>query len=135
MTTATWALQSAVHARLIADATLTALLGGPRVYDRAPHGQAYPYVTFGQSVTRDWSTGSDRGDEHVLTLHAWGGGDQRKAVEALVEAIRASLHQASFALNGHRLINLTRDFAETRRETDGDIMHGLIRFRAVTEAE
>ena len=115
-----------------------ALLGGARVYDRAPHGQAYPYVTFGQSVTRDWSTGGgsgdDRSDEHVLTLHAWGHGDQRKAVEAIVEAIRVSLHQANFTLSGHRLINLTRDYAETRRETDGDIMHGLIRFRAVTEA-
>jgi Protein of unknown function (DUF3168) len=133
MPNSTWALQSAVHARLTSDAALLALLGGAFIYDRAPQAAAYPYVTYGQSTTRDWSTGSERGDEHVLTIHVWSHGDGRKSVEAIVDAIRAALHEVTLTLNGHRLINLRRDFAETRRENDGDIMHALIRFRAVTE--
>jgi hypothetical protein len=134
MPNSTWTLQSAVQSRLTSDATLLGLLGGAFVYDRAPQAAAYPYVTYGQSTTRDWSTGSDRGDEHVLTLHVWSHGDARKSVEAIVEAIRSALHETSLTLSGHRLINLRRDYAETRRENDGDILHGLSRFRAVTEA-
>jgi Protein of unknown function (DUF3168) len=128
-----FALQAAVFNRLSTATALTALLGGPRVYDRAPVGAPFPYVTFGQSTTRDWSTGTDRGDEHVLSLHVWGQGDARKSVEQIAEVIRGLLHQQPLTLTGHRLINLTRDFSETRRETDGDIVHALVRFRAVTE--
>ncbi len=36
-------------------------------------------------------------------------------------------------LAGHRLVNLRQEFAEHRREPDGETIHGIARFRAVTE--
>ena len=127
------ALQQAIFAVLTTDATLTTLLGGPRVHDGAPRGAAFPYVTFGQSRLIDWSTGTEAGDEHAVTLHAWSRTPGKKETLAILAAIRATLHDQPLTLSGYSLINLRLDFAEARREPDGETWHGLLRFRAVTE--
>ena len=128
-----WALQAALHAALVADGVLTGLLGGPRVYDHVPRGRAYPYVTFSQSVVRDWSTGTDDGHEHVVTLHVWSRAAGRQEAQAILSAIRAALHDTSLPLTGHRLVNLRHEFSEVRREPDGETFRGLVRLRATTE--
>ena len=71
MPSASWALQQSIFATLTADTALLALLGAPRLYDDVPQRADFPYLTFGQSVARDWSTGSEDGNEHILTLHVW----------------------------------------------------------------
>ena len=88
MASAGWALQRAVYERLTSAAEVTATLGGPNVYDDVPRGATYPYLTIGQSSTRDWSTASEDGEEHTLTLHvsgccvrAWAGGGRGRAGE------------------------------------------------------
>jgi Protein of unknown function (DUF3168) len=134
MTTATWHLQTAIYSALSADATLTGLLGGTKVFDDVPRGTEFPYVTIGQSRVRDWSTGTDRGDEHIVTLHVWSRDNGRKSVEAIIDAIAAGLHDQPLAVTGHRLINLRRELSDIRRESDGETYHGIVRFRAVTEA-
>jgi hypothetical protein len=133
MTDASWALQKAVHAALVADADVLALLGGARVYDHAPRGTAYPYVTIGQTTVRDWSTGSENGGEHVLTLHVWSKAAGRGETQAVIGALRSALHDQALELDGHRLVNLRHEFSEARREPDGERFHGLVRLRAVTE--
>lgn len=133
MPNASWALQRAVHATLTGDADLTTLLGGTKVYDYVPRNASFPYITFGQSTERDWSTGGDEGHEHVVTLRVWSDARGRKQIQSIVDAVRAVLHDASPALTGHRLINLRHEFTEVRRTGDGETLRGLIRFRAVTE--
>ncbi len=71
MSSAGFALQKAIFEKLTSDAPTLAALGGPRVYDDAPARTEFPFVTFGQSSERDWSTGSDEGYEHLVTLHVW----------------------------------------------------------------
>ena len=71
MSTAAVALRAAIHDALVADGALTALLGGPKVYDEPPKSAAFPYVTLGEGRVSDFSTASDAGEEHRLTLHAW----------------------------------------------------------------
>lgn len=133
MPSASFALQSAVFAALAADAPLAALLGDARIYDDVPPRPAYPYLTFGQSSERDWSTGTDPGTEHVLTLHVWSKAAGRKEAQAIATAAEAALHDRTLTLAGHRLVNLRHEYSEVRREPDGETMHGIIRFRAVTE--
>ena len=133
METAGWALQRSVYAALIGDGDLTALLGGTHVYDHVPRGSQFPYVTFGQSTERDWSTGGEDGHEHVLTLLVWSQAAGRREVQAINAAIRARLHDQVLALAGFRLVNLRHEFSDIRREVDGETIRGLIRFRAVTE--
>ena len=133
MASASFELQKAVFAALTAHAPLLALLGGPRVYDDVPREAAFPYVTFGPASARDWSTGSEAGEEHTLTLHVWSRAGGKKEVHEIMGAVRACLHEATLSPTGHRLVNLRHELSEARREADGESHRGSVRFRAVTE--
>jgi hypothetical protein len=130
---ASWALQRGVYQALANSSTLTALLGGGKIYDDAPQGAAHPFITFGQSVIRDWSTGTEDGTEHSLTLHVWSRSGGKQQTHAIIEAIKAVLHDQPLLLEDHYLINLRHEFSEARLDPDGDTFHGIVRYRAVTE--
>ena len=133
MPTSSLALQQSIFAKLTTDAAVLSLLGGPRLYDDTPQNAEFPYLTFGQSVARDWSTSTDAGDEHTVTLHAWSRGKGRRETFAILGAIQTALHDQTLVLDGHRLINLRHDFSDARRDPDGETLHGIARFRAITE--
>lgn len=133
MSSPSWELQKAVFARLAGDAALVALLGGTRIYDDVPRGAAFPYVTFGPNTTRDWSTGTEMGSEHLLTLRAWSKAGGEKEVHLVLEAIRAALHEAAVTLTGHRLVSLRHETSDAMRGADGETYQGIARFRALTE--
>lgn len=133
MPDAGWALQTSIHARLTADPAVVAALGGQRVYDDVPRGAEFPYVTFGETTLRDWSTGGEEGGEHVVTLHVWSHAAGRREAQAIMGAMRTALHDASLSLSGHRLVNLRHEFSDARRDPDGETYHGIVRLRAVTE--
>lgn len=126
-------LQQAIFATLGADANVLALLGAPRIHDQVPQPAAYPYISFGQSTTRDADTGTEQSDEHLLTLHIWSHSQGRSETHKLIDAVRSALHDKPLALTGHRLIHIRHDFSEARRDPDGDTLHGIVRLRAVTE--
>lgn len=130
---ASWALQRGVYQALAGSVDLTTLLGGVRVYDDAPQAAPYPFITLGQSVVRDWSTGTEDGAEHNLTLHVWSRSGGKKQVLEILEAIRAVLHDQPLMLADHHLVNLRHEFSEARLDPDGDTFHGIVRYRAVTE--
>jgi hypothetical protein len=133
MPSAAWELQKAVYGALVDDSGVLALLGGPRVYDDVPRGAAFPYLTFGPGVARDWSTGTEAGTEHLLTLRVWSRAGGEREVHQILDAIRAALHDAALAPAGHRLVNLRHEASETQRDADGETYLGSARFRAVTE--
>ncbi|MCL4766440.1 MAG: DUF3168 domain-containing protein [Hyphomicrobiaceae bacterium] len=133
MSSASRALQSSLHAALSADAGVLAALGGARVYDHVPRGAPCPYLAFGQSTVRDWSTGGEEGDEHIVTLHVWSLAAGRGQVHEIIGAVRGALHDRVLPLAGHRLVNLRHEYSEARREPDGERFHGIVRLRAVTE--
>ena len=132
---ASWALQRGVYQALAGSVDLTTLLGGVRVYDDAPQSAPYPFITLGQSAVRDWSTGSEDGAEHNLTLHVWSRSGGKKQVLEILEAIRAVLHDQPLMLADHHLVNLRHEFSEARLDPDGDTFHGIVRYRAVTEPD
>ena len=133
MASASFALQTAIFSKLTADAGVVAVLGGQRVYDDVPVRSEFPYMTFGQTVERDWSTGSEPGHEHTITLHVWSRARGRKEADAVMAAAQAALHDSGLTMSGHRLINLRHEFSDARREPDGESFHGISRYRAVTE--
>lgn len=130
---ASWSLQQSVYATLAADPAVLGILGAPRIFDDVPQRSEFPYLTLGQSTLRDWSTGTDRGDEHLLTLHVWSRAEGRREVHELLAALQSALHDRPLALEGHRLVNLRHEFSDARREPDGETYHGVVRLRAVTE--
>jgi hypothetical protein len=132
---ASWALQRGIYQALAGSSDLTVLLGGARIYDHAPQGVAFPFITLGQSVVRDWSTGTEDGAEHELTLHVWSRTGGKKQVQEIIGAIKAALHDQPLMLADHHLINLRHEFSEARLDPDGDTFHGSVRYRAVIEPE
>ena len=132
MTSATLALQKAIYAKLVADDAVGALVGD-RIYDVAPRNAAFPYVTIGRATETDWSTGTEDGAEHRLTLDVWSRQHGRSECLAVAAAIRAALHDAALPLDGHALVNLRCEGIDTARDPDGITFHGVLRFRAVTE--
>ncbi|MGH6867061.1 MAG: DUF3168 domain-containing protein [Methyloceanibacter sp.] len=130
---ASWALQHGIYQALASSSDLTALLGGARIYDHAPQGAAYPFITLGQSMIRDWSTGTEDGTEHNLTLHVWSRSGGKKQAHEIIEAIKSVLHDTPMMLADHHVINLRHEFSEARLDSDGDTFHGIVRYRAVTE--
>jgi hypothetical protein len=133
MSTAAAALRAAIHDALVTDGALSALLGGPKVYDEPPRAAAFPYVTLGEARVADFSTGSEPGEEHQLTLHAWSRQGGHREAHLIAGALLQALDDAPLALGDHRLVNLRFAVADVRREADGRTYHALVRFRAMTE--
>jgi hypothetical protein len=132
-TAASACLRAAVHDALIADAPLSSILGGAKIYDEPPRGAAFPYVTLGEARVSDFSTGSEPGEEHQLTLHAWSRQGGHREAHMIAGALLQALDDAPLELAGHRLVNFRFSLADVRREADGRTYHALVRFRAVTE--
>jgi hypothetical protein len=133
MPSSTAALRAAIHDALNADGALVAMLGGPKVYDEPPRAAAFPYVTLGEARISDFSTGTEEGEEHQLTLHAWSRQGGHREAHLIAGALLQALDDAPLSPDGHRLVNLRFSVADVRREADGRTYHALVRFRAVTE--
>ena len=130
---ASWAIQRGIYQALANSSDLTSLLGGVRIYDDPPQAANLPFVSLGQTELRDWSTGTEDGAEHDLTLHVWSRSGGKKQVHQIIEAIRTVLHDQSLALSDHHLVNLRHELSEARLDPDGDTVHGIVRYRAVTK--
>ncbi len=134
MTSAALELQRGVFTTLQGNADLIAAMGEVRLYDQAPANAKFPYLTFGRTSVYDWSTDTESGAEHLVTLHVWSKERGTSECHALIETGRGALDDAALTLDGHALIRLRTDYSEVRYEDDNDVQHGLIRFRALTEA-
>ena len=132
MTSAALALQAAIVAALLADDDLAALVGD-RIHDAPPRDAAFPYVSLGLMRATDWSTATEDGAEHEVTVHVWSRERGKRACHAIMAAIRGVLHDAPLTLDGHALVNLRCVDGEVRREADGITWRGALNFRAVTE--
>jgi hypothetical protein len=127
------ALRAAVHDALSTNSQLVAALGGPKIYDEPPKAAVFPYVTMGEARIADFSAGSESGEEHQLTLHAWSRQGGHKEAHVIAGALLEALDDAPLTLAGHQLVNFRFSVADVRREADGRTYHALVRFRAVTE--
>lgn len=126
-------LQKAIFDTLKGDAGLIGLLGGAKIYDRAPANVVFPYITFGRTSIYDWSTGTESGTEQLITLHIWSKAKGKKETLDIMERAKALLHDQPLALETQALVNCRLEFAEARHDDDLDVYHGLLRFRAVSE--
>jgi hypothetical protein len=130
-----FALQTSITEALTGDPAVVGLLGGAKVFDHVPRNAAFPFVTFGQSLARDYATALGEAEEHILTLHVWSEGGRREEAYDLIAAVRRVLHDAPLSLADHKLVNLRQEFSDARREPERESWHGIIRYRAVTEPE
>lgn len=135
MPSAAWDLQQSVFAALSGDAALTNILGADRIYDAVPQPPCFPYIVVDQTQIRDWSTTGGAGSEHTLLLHVWSRYEGKREVCEIAEAVRVVLDGAALHLSKHRLVALTHQYSDLKHDEDGETLHGIVRFRAVTEPE
>lgn len=126
------ALQAAVMAALKADPALGALTAG-RIHDGAPQGADLPHVALAEASALDWDTASEEGEEHFLIFIVRSRAGGRREVLEIAGALIAALDEAPLALDGHQLVNMRVEAADTRREADQTTWRGRVRLRAVTE--
>ncbi|MEO0946234.1 MAG: DUF3168 domain-containing protein [Pseudomonadota bacterium] len=130
---ADYALQEAVFSVLIDDSSLTDLLGGEKVFDRAPEGTDYPYVTFTTLNMRDASTTTEAAFECRLTLNVWSRELGRRQVLTILNRIRQLLHDRNLALSDYVLVNLREELSDVLQDGDKLAFRGITRFRAFIE--
>jgi len=129
-----FALQQAIYATLAASPDLQALIGDPpRLFDFVPRESDFPYVVIGDAIQSDWSTATEDGTEHQLTINAWSRSTGHKEVKAVAEIIRSSLNNAALAISGATLIDIRHLATDFARQPDGQTYRASLRFRAVTE--
>ena len=133
MSSSSAALRAAIHDALSTDGALNALLGGSKIYDEPPRAEVFPYVTLGEARVSDFSTGTEPGEEHQITLHAWSRQGGHREAHLISGALLQALDDAPLTLADHKLVNLRFSVADVRREADGRTYHALVRFRAMTE--
>ena len=127
-------LRKAMRNRLLGDSIFTARLGGAKVFDEAPPGTPFPYVTFGDTQQRDWSTSSGHGAEQVVTLNIWTNQNGMRDALDIADQLILLLDEAPLTLTQNRLIDLRFVASETRRLNDGKLSRVSVRLRATTES-
>ena len=127
-------LQQAVFAALVASDDIKDIVDDPpRVFDTVPRGAHFPYIVIGEDRQTDWSTATEKGSEHRLSIHVWSRSPGAKEARVAAQAVVAALDGAALAIAGFTLVNLRWLEGETLRENDGETIHAQIIFRAVLE--
>lgn len=132
--TQSWALQKAIFEALNNNAALLALIGGAGIYDRVPEDAALPYITLGDGIWQDWSAGSHVGAEHFLRLHVWVRDGGRRVVREIADVVHTLLHDVPLAMEDGALVNIRFQQAQILTDPDGETWHGVLSYRAVTQA-
>lgn len=131
---ATNSLLRAIHARLVADDVLTELIGADGIIDRLLPRQKLPCLVVNEIDTRDYSTGTEKAEEHFLTLEAWADEGGRRMALEIANRVTLLLDDATLTLDGgFVLVNLQHRSTRSRREAKTRNFIAEIRFRAVTE--
>ncbi len=129
---ASWELQKAVHASLVADAVLSGLVSG-RVFDRPPQDAAFPFVTLGDTEVVPDGSGSGGGAVHQIILSVWSRAPGRRETKDIMSAIDQVLQDAMLPMTGHALVNLQLERAGVAYVAEAEALRGRLVFRAYTE--
>lgn len=126
-------LLRAIHARLSADAEVSVLVGSRVLIDRLADRMALPSIVSCEMETRDFSTSTEAGEEHLFSLAVWSEAEGRREAETIAARVRGLLDDAALVLEGAVLVSLFHRKTLTRREPKSRRFVAELFFRAVTE--
>ncbi|MFS2152418.1 DUF3168 domain-containing protein [Rhizobium sp. Rhizsp42] len=127
-------LLMAIQTRLANDTDLSAMIGPEGLRDRLVSGRKLAAVIIADLASNDYSTATETGAEHLLTLEIWTDAGGRREAATIAERLRMLLHDAPLSLETHHLVGLLHLSTRTRREAKTRLHVAEMRFRAVTEA-
>lgn len=126
-------LQKAIYDALVADAGVGALVGD-RIYDGAPTGAQFPYITFGpaDSVGEDLQCITARTES--VQLDVWSRDQGRMhPCKAICDAVKDALHLANLSLTVNALVLIRVDGVRVFLDRDGITAHGVVTVEAELE--
>ncbi|CAN7179880.1 DUF3168 domain-containing protein [Pararhizobium sp. LjRoot255] len=127
------ALQKAIYGRLAGDVALIALIGDSGMRDHLQTGSHRPGVWIVSLESRDASTASEAGEEHLVTLEVRTGEGGNRAAQQISARIRALLDDAELVLDGFALVSLFHRRTRIGRDAKAKGHVAEMVFRAVTE--
>lgn len=126
-------LQEAVITRLRADSDITGIVSS-RIYDYVPEETLFPYIEYKENSSSNNDAQDDLSTEHILTINVWSRSEGAKETWQILKYIKDSLHNyTGLVLSGHIVVNMRQTLQDLVREPDGQVYHGIIQFRCVTE--
>lgn len=127
------ALRQAIRASVSSDLSLMERLGGRTIFDEAPRQTPPPYIFFAETQLRDWSCDLSPGAEQLFTLSIVT--TQHGVAQALSisQQLQDRLASTTPAMTGHRLIDLSCQAMETKRDPSGRFAKVNLRYRATSE--
>jgi hypothetical protein len=131
-----WPLQKALFAALAADPAVGALAGA-RIWDEGDAAAVLaagggPCVILGDETVEPWSTASDEGAAHVVTISALSEAGGFSALKRLAGAV-CDVALAPLTLERGRVVSSRFLGGRTRREEKGRARRVELRFRIVVE--
>ena len=126
-------LQKLIYEKLVVSPGLVSILGGERIFDALPEIQAPPFIAFGKSIHRDWSTGNESGLEHEIMLQIWSDTKGRKECFQIADIVSSGLAELAGHIDGSALVNFAHQFTEIGIDSESGMFLAEMNFRAVTE--
>lgn len=123
------ALQAAVVAALKQAAGIAGVASG--VFDGPPARAAYPYLVIGEGLSFDWSTKTETGREHRVTVSIWDEAGRTARILALTAAAGTAIEGIGPALAGHRVAGV-RFVRERLVRAPGGPWAGAVEYRVRT---
>lgn len=127
------ALQKAIFVKLTGDAALTALIGHDGVHDHLQARSHRPCVFIAGIDSRDASTASEAGEEHLVTLAVRTGEGGSRMAEQIAARVRTLLNDAPLMLDGFVLVSILHRRTAISRDAKAKGHGAEMVFRAVTE--
>lgn len=127
------ALQKAIYETLSGDVALTAMIGSDGVHDHLQTRSHRPCVSIAGLESRDASTASEAGEEHLFTLEVHTGEGGNRAAQEISARVRVLLDNADLELDGFALVSLFHRRTRIGRDAKARGHVAEMVFRAVTE--
>lgn len=132
MSSADFAIQSAIYSALSADATLTAITSN--IVDFGPSQDdaslIYPYVAIGAIVASSFDSDNKDGFDYVARLHTWSNTGSAKQTKDIQSAIYGALHRVSLTVTSWNNFLIYRDSSFVERSSSG-AFHGVCEYRGL----
>jgi hypothetical protein len=126
------AVQAFIVQTLLADAAVTGIVGD-RIWDDVPDDPEMPYCSIGPNYHNRRDAECVLAREHYFQIDCWTRQQGRRdQVNALTDAIEASLHRARGDLDPHVLLSCDVVLVRVLDEADGE-KHGVVQVRTIVE--
>ena len=126
-------MNASLAVQILVAAALADLPGVSAVYDGPPPDAVPPYVVIGSDLVTDWSTKTETGHEHRVSVNVWDAGPGAAPAKAVMGVVETALAAMTGARDGHRLVSVR--LVRTLVLTDAEgWTQGIIEFRMRTIA-